>query len=176
MTACNSGPVDLALPCRLDRPTLTDMWNRLTRLFEAPEVEAPHLAQTDRLQLATACLLVEAARMDDTVSAEERQRVHELVKARFHLSDVDTKALIEAAEREAADATQWYGFTSRLVSAMEYDERIGLIEMLWEVVWADRQLHHLEASLMRRVGGLLQISDRDRGEALRRVKARLGID
>jgi uncharacterized tellurite resistance protein B-like protein len=50
-----------------------------------------------------------------------------------------------------------------------------MIEMLWEVVYADGELHDLEASLLRRVGGLLYVSDRDRGAARMRVLNRLGI-
>ena len=57
----------------------------------------------------------------------------------------------------------------------DQEERIRLIEMLWEVAYADGELHDYEASLMRRITGLLYISDRDSGEARQRVLARLGL-
>ena len=47
--------------------------------------------------------------------------------------------------------------------------------MLWEVAYADGALHDYEASLLRRVAGLLYVSDRDNGEARLRVMAKLGI-
>jgi uncharacterized tellurite resistance protein B-like protein len=47
-----------------------------------------------------------------------------------------------------------------------------MIEMLWEVVYADGELHSYEANLMRRLGGLLYVSERDRGAARKRVLAR----
>jgi uncharacterized tellurite resistance protein B-like protein len=50
-----------------------------------------------------------------------------------------------------------------------------VIEMLWEVAYADGRLHDYEASLLRRVTGLLYVSDRDSGEARKRVLARLGL-
>jgi uncharacterized tellurite resistance protein B-like protein len=51
-----------------------------------------------------------------------------------------------------------------------------IIEMLWEVVYADGVLHDYEANLLRRIGGLIYVSDRDRGAARKRVMKRLGID
>ena len=48
--------------------------------------------------------------------------------------------------------------------------------MLWEVAYADGVLHDYEANLMRRVGGLIYVTDRDRGDARRRVLERLGIE
>jgi uncharacterized tellurite resistance protein B-like protein len=53
------------------------------------------------------------------------------------------------------------------------EERIDLMEMLWEVVYADGELHHYEANLMRRLAGLLHVSDRDVGAARKRAQARL---
>ena len=52
---------------------------------------------------------------------------------------------------------------------------MGILELLWEVGYADGQLHDYEASLLRRVAGLLYVSDRESGEARLRVMARLGI-
>jgi len=50
-----------------------------------------------------------------------------------------------------------------------------VIEMLWEVAYADGQLHDYEANLLRRITGLLYVSDRESGEARKRVLARLGL-
>ena len=58
---------------------------------------------------------------------------------------------------------------------MPPEERVGILELLWEVVYADGTLHDYEASLLRRVAGLLYVSDRESGEARLRVMERLGI-
>lgn len=151
------------------------MLNRIRRLFEHPDRALESLPGRDRLHLAAACLLVEAARTDDTVTPEERVRILGLVRSRFGLAPEEAEELVRAAEQVAEGPAQWYAFTSRLKDAFDADGRIELIEMLWEVVYADGELHHLESSLLRRVGGLLYVSDRDRGEARRRVLARLGL-
>ena len=79
------------------------------------------------------------------------------------------------AERTATESVAWQGFTRAIKDALPPEERIGVLEMLWEVVYADGRLHDYEASLLRRVAGLLYVSDRDSGEARLRVLARLGI-
>ena len=51
-----------------------------------------------------------------------------------------------------------------------------MIEMLWEVAFADGKADHYEKNLISRVAGLIFVSDKDRGEARKRVLARLGIE
>jgi uncharacterized tellurite resistance protein B-like protein len=70
---------------------------------------------------------------------------------------------------------QWQRHTRAIVDRFDEAERVGMIEMLWEVVYADGRVDDYEANLLRRVGGLIYVSDRDRGEARKRVEARLGL-
>ncbi len=129
----------------------------------------------DEVQLAAATLLVEAARMDDEIGDRERARIRDLLEQRFSLSGVEANDLLASAETVTEGPAQWHRFTSTLKDRFSDEERIQMIEMLWEVVYADGELHDLEASLLRRVGGLLYVSDRDRGAARMRVLERLGI-
>lgn len=80
---------------------------------------------------------------------------------------------------EAVDAVnqtgQLYGFTRVVTDRYEPVDRIAMIEMLWEVAFADGQVDHFESNLIQRIGGLLFVTDRDRGLAKQRVMARLGI-
>ena len=70
---------------------------------------------------------------------------------------------------------EWHGFTRAIKDGFSHAERVQLIEMMWEVAYADGALHDYEASLLRRVTGLLYVSDRESGEARKRVLARLGL-
>ena len=131
----------------------------------------------NRLHLAAATLLGEIARMDGqeaAAGAVERRRMAELLARRFTLSEEETRALIEEAEQEADQSAQLFAFTREIKDAFDYEERVELMEMLWEVAYADDHLHHLESSLMRRLAGLLHVDDRDSGEARKRVLARRG--
>ena len=78
-------------------------------------------------------------------------------------------------QRVVEASTQLFEFTRVIARHFSPTERIALIEMLCEVMYADGALHDLEASLLRRVGELVYVSDRDRGAARLRVMKRLGI-
>ncbi len=150
------------------------MINRLRKLLSG-ELETPagnHAA--DELQLAAASLLVEAARLDGVYDAIERDALTGALMRRFELSGEETESLIEAAEQAQDDSAQLHRFVKTIRDDFSADERIEMIEMLWEVVYADGELHPYEANLMRRVGGLLYVTDRDRGAARKRVLERIG--
>jgi uncharacterized tellurite resistance protein B-like protein len=127
----------------------------------------------DKVQLATVALLVEAAQMDAEFGAGERAKIAELVEGRFGLSAEEGRALLQAASEKIEQAVEVFGFTREIKNAFSPEERIEMMEMLWEVAYADGVLHDLEASLMRRLAGLLHVSDRDSGLARKRVIARL---
>jgi uncharacterized tellurite resistance protein B-like protein len=129
----------------------------------------------DDLKLAVAALLVEAARMDDTFNTSERAAILRLLGTRFSLDPAGANRLLAAADQAEAGAAGVYCFTKAVTDALTPAERIGLIEMMWEVVFADGALDPDEDALLRRVAGLIDVDDHDRGEAKRRAVARLGV-
>jgi uncharacterized tellurite resistance protein B-like protein len=92
---------------------------------------------------------------------------------RFGLEQNEVIRLVKAAEEGAIQATDLFHFTQVVVNNFSNEERIGVIEMLWEVAYADGVLTGDEDTLIRRVAGLIDVSDRDRGDAKLRVRARL---
>ncbi len=149
--------------------------DRLKALFRdsrgISEAEAsPHDAQ--EMHLAAAALMVEAATMDDDFDARERAAILGLVIERFGLSPEEGESLIETAAQRVAGSSHLFEFTRVVKHAFAYRERVELLEMLWEVAYSDAKLHHLEANLIRRVTGLLHVSDRDSGAARKRALER----
>ena len=130
----------------------------------------------DRLAFATAALMVEAARMDDDFSAEERRRIVALLAGHFDLAAAAAEALVDRVAEAVEESVEFYGWTRELKDRLDHEERIGVVEMLWEIVYADAALHAMEANLMRRLAGLLYVTDRDSGLARRRARRRLGLD
>ena len=130
----------------------------------------------DELQLAAVALLVEAAQMDDDFGAAERSKIIELVQRRFGVGESESRELLDAASEKVDQSIQIFGFTRVIDDAFSEAERIELMEMLWEVAYADGELHDYEANLMRRLAGLLHVTDRDSGEARKRALERLGND
>ena len=119
-----------------------------------------------------AVLLLEAARQDDTFDQRERATIDSLLAKRFELSSAECAALVTAAQARASQMTQLHGHTSHIAEAMTPGERIQLVEMLWEVAYADGVLDPEEDLLIRRIAGLIYVSDRDRVLARQRVLAR----
>jgi uncharacterized tellurite resistance protein B-like protein len=130
----------------------------------------------EALQVALSALLIEAAYSDDRFDEAERGVIARLLERRFNLSRADAEALLAAGETAASEAAELFHFTRIINERLSFAERVELIEMLWEVAYADRALDEYEDSLLRRVGGLIYVPDRERGMARQRVLKRLGFD
>jgi len=146
------------------------MLAQIRKLLAAPESsqEGP-----DQLQIAVAVLLVEAARMDDHFDDAERAVIERLLAEKFELTQAATRELLKLAELTAERSNQLHPFTRLAVQRMDPQQRIRLIEMLWETAYADGVLEPEEDALLRRVAGLIYVSDADRVAARQRVVKRL---
>ncbi len=127
-------------------------------------------ATGESLRMATAALLIEAVKADDSISEEELKALREGLGERFDIDAGETEMLIRLAEEETAEAVSLYGFTSLINKGFKYDEKKGVIELLWKVVYADSVLEKHEEHLVRRVADLLQVSHKDFIDAKLRVK------
>jgi uncharacterized tellurite resistance protein B-like protein len=145
------------------------MFDRILKLLSEP---APP-RDRDGLQIAVAVLLVEAARMDDHFDDAERGVIERLLAQKFQLSPEQARELVRNAVETGERSNQLYPFTRIAVESMDPAQRIGLIEMLWEVAYADGVLDPEEDALLRRVAGLIYVSDVDRAAARIRVAQRL---
>ena len=152
------------------------MINRIKKLFSRIDAnDAAVLNSAEAHALAAAVLMVEAARLDGEFDVSERQSIRSLVIGHFGLDEEEANALIAEAEIIHDDSNHLVRFTRTIKDSYPPEERIAIIEMLWEVAYADGVLHDYEANLLRRIGGLIYVSDRDRGAARKRVTERLGI-
>lgn len=151
------------------------MLKGVKRFFDRLEAQAKAPAHdVDQLHLAAAALLVHAACIDTQFDAVERDAILAMAQDRLNLAPEDAAALVEAAENAVENAVQILHFTQKVKDGFAYDERVQLIEMLWEVVMADGRVDAFESQLMRRLAGLLYVDDRDAGAARQRAARRLG--
>ncbi len=150
------------------------MLAQLQRFWQG-EVEAAPADGADRHQLAAAALLVTAGAMDDAFDATERSKIETLLRERFQLGPEGAAELLADAEAVAAESVDLFGFTSAIKQGFSPEERVEIVEMVWEVVYSDGVLHDHEASLMRRLVGLLGVSDRESGDARIRARAKLQL-
>ena len=129
----------------------------------------------EKLHLAAAALLVEAACMDDKFDEVERLSITKLLRTQFDLTVEETDTLINEAAQAVEATGQLYGFTRTIKDQYDNRNRIKIIEMLWEVAFSDGNADPFEQNLIQRVAGLIFVTDKDRGIAKKLVMARLGI-
>lgn len=127
---------------------------------------------TDELTMAAAALMVEAALTDENLDGSERTRIAQLLAWRFSLPDEEATAIVAEAEAAMAERVDFHRFTDTVLKAFDLGERIRLLELLWEVVYADGVVDEREEHLMRRITGLIEVPDRESGAAKKRVAAR----
>lgn len=150
------------------------MFEKLKSLFSSDQDNKPEDAHEVHL-VAAAVLLIEAARLDGEFDDRERERIAILLVERFDISEASAEALFETAHARHEDSVEIFSFTNVIKNKFDEARRIEMIEMLWEVVYADSVLDAYEANLLRRVTGLLHVTDRQSGEARKRVRKRLGL-
>lgn len=121
-------------------------------LAEQSEAEREHA-----YQLATAALLMEISRADREIDAVERDAVVGAVRKAFGLEIAETDALVELAEQEAEDATSLYEFTRLINDNFDDRQKQHVVEMLWQVAFADGNADKYEEHLIRRIADLIHV-------------------
>lgn len=133
---------------------------RIQALFDRflrPADDGPEAAER-AARCAAAALLLEMAAMDEQLSAVEHQAVVDAVRGGFGLSSEEADALLDCAEQERQEATDYYQFTALINAHFDAEARAALVEQLWQVAYADAHLGEYEEYLVRKVAGLLHVS------------------
>lgn len=120
-------------------------------------------------RLALCALLVRVARSDGNYEASEVTRITRLIAARYALVPPEAEALRQEAEAVEATAPDTVRFTRAIKAAVPYEERLAVIEALWQVALADGLRDAGEDTLLRMVTNLLGVSDQDSARARQRV-------
>ena len=128
----------------------------------------------DLAQLVTG-LMVEAAGADGEIADSETRLISEIVAAQFELSEPEMTTILDQAVNDFDGRIEMHSLMRQLRDVADYEERVGVLELVWMVVLSDNRLDKIEAQLMRRLAGLLFISDVDSGLAARTARKRLGI-
>jgi len=125
----------------------------------------------DRENLAAAALMVEVAAYDGQISTTERKRILTLLEQRFGLSREEAIELFVEALAARTDSNHILGFTRNIKDHFDQQGRENILELLWQVVFADGKEDDYESNLLRRVAGLLYISDKKNGQIRKKVRA-----
>jgi uncharacterized tellurite resistance protein B-like protein len=121
--------------------------------------------------LAATALLVHVVSLDGEPSAAEQRKLHSLIESRFKLDPGKADHLIAQATRAEGEAVDLYHFTSVIMRSVNEEGRLRIIEMMWELVYADGQVSEFEDNVLWRAADLLAVSSRDRLELKRKAAA-----
>ncbi|HUS89541.1 MAG TPA: TerB family tellurite resistance protein [Desulfosporosinus sp.] len=125
------------------------------------------------IKVATAALLIEMMRADGKVSDDERKAVMQTIQSKFNLTDDETKSLKELAKEKIRKAADYYEFTSLIHKGLSYEQKVEIIEHLWEIALTDEHLDKHEEYVVRKIADLIYVEHKDFIEAKIRVKKKL---
>ena len=145
------------------------MFGEFLRRLTQPD---PAPLEDSDARLALTALLVRVARSDHDYDISERELIEKIARNRFDLETAEAAALLQEGEILESEAPDTVRFTRAIKDAVPFDERLGIVEALWEVVLADGIRSDEENALLRLVANLLGVSDTDSAMARQRMTAR----
>ena len=146
------------------------MINLLKNFFENKEIDQ----NTEESNLELLCgLMIEAANSDGDIGAEEIKKIRETLINIFKENPEEVDSLLEQSIKNSNNSKSLYYYSSKINKNYSDEKKILLIEILWEIVLADGQVHDYESSIIRRLSGLLYISDINSGNARKRALSKI---
>jgi uncharacterized tellurite resistance protein B-like protein len=143
-------------------------------MLKEPPTKATHKVENEKL--AAAVLMVEVAAHDGQISRIEREHILHLLENKLGLSGAEALELFVEALATQNDSNHILDFTRKIKDHFDDSGRENILELMWEVVFADGEEDLYESNLLRRVTGLLYVSDKRSGQIRKKVKARLKLN
>jgi len=133
-----------------------DYFEKLFSATSATEKDSDKL-----LHLAVTALMLEVAEADFKNKPEEKQVIKKIVETSFQLKGNDLNELLELAESKYQNATDSFEFTHLINKTYSQQQKIKLIDKLWQIAYADANLSKYEDQVIRRISGLIHVSHED---------------
>jgi len=125
---------------------------------------------THDIRIATCALLLEMSNIDGEFSELERENIISILKRDFDLSDEYAAALLEASKEELKGSIDLWQFTNLINQNYSLEEKIWLIETVWDIVYTDGKLDKHEDYLVHKLAELLHLTHKQLIEAKLKVK------
>ena len=138
------------------------MFDKLKSIFDKKIEEESE--QFDTIQIAISTLMIQTAVYDGIFDEQEKSKILELIKKYFNFNEDQKLALFKIAIKVNDDSNDMQQFTRVLNDNLSEEEKLNIIEMLWKIIISDGHIDDYENTLIRKISGLLYISDRDVGQ------------
>lgn len=134
------------------------MLNQIKLFFEQHlALSSPDHISEEKLELAVAALFLEMMYMDDIAEPREKELIFSLIQQNFSLTVQQATALIDLAEQQRKQATDYFHFTSLINKSYSLEQKVKLIESLWKIAFIDDVLDVSEEYLVRKIADLLYV-------------------
>src|SRR5882757_922351 len=141
----------------------------------APAAHADRAFDDTGYRLAATALLVHVVSLDGEPTDIEKGKLHSLIESRFGLDPGTADRLIASATLVEGEAVDLYRFTSVIMRSVNEEGRLRIVEMMWELAYADGQVSEFEDNVVWRAADLLAVSSRDRIDLKHRVAGRQSV-
>ena len=145
------------------------MFDKLKSVFDKKIEEESE--QFNTVQIAISTLMIQTAVYDGIFDEQEKSKILELIKNYFNFNEDQKLTLFEIAIKVNDDSNDMQQFTSVLNHNLSEEEKLNIIEMLWKIIISDGHIDDYENALIRKISGLLYISDRDVGQIKKKLIA-----
>jgi uncharacterized tellurite resistance protein B-like protein len=131
-----------------------------------------HFEGRDRL-IAVAALLIRVATVHHDLTERRRAKLRAILKSYYGLEDILAAQLIVDAEAVSRTAVDLYRFTRKLNESFDDEGRRRVVQMMWEIVYADQSVNEFEENIIWRGADLLGVSSRQRVELRQKIAANM---
>ena len=143
------------------------MFDKLKSIFDKKIKEESE--QFDTVQIAISTLMIQTAVYDGVFDEQEKSKILELIKKYFNFNEDQKLSLFKIAMQVNDDSNDMQQFTRVLNDNLSEEEKLNIIEMLWKIIISDGHIDDYENALIRKISGLLYISDRDVGQIKKKL-------
>ena len=143
------------------------MFDKLKSIFDKKIKEENE--EFDTIQIAISTLMIQTAVYDGVFDEQEKSKILELIKKYFNFNEDQKLSLFKIAMKVNDDSNDMQQFTRILNDNMSEEEKLNIIEMLWKIIISDGHIDDYENALIRKISGLLYISDRDVGQIKKKL-------
>lgn len=136
------------------------MLNMIKRFFNKPTdvMDQDDQNSGHNIQVATCALFLEMAQIDESFTQEEMETILLVLKTKYGLSPEYADELIAEAKKELDDSIDYWQFTKKINENYSNEEKIKIIESLWQIVFVDEKMDKHENYLMHKLSTLLRLS------------------
>ena len=114
-----------------------------------------------KTQLSAACLLLSVAEADEILEQKELDTIHDILEDFFSIADHDAHELIQEAHIKIKNSTGLFAFGQHLNSVFNHEDRLDFISCVFEVAYADGDLHYLEHHTVKKIANILHVNRED---------------